>query len=116
LIEKLYEYFEESENKTISQNGNGMGKTIDKDNDHIYTHNEVKKVRKEYKNLVQDHGAEILSVTRILRSRIENPNVSKNADFSVKTIKQMISEGERKTLQQIKQFKENNKYNYHSHL
>ncbi len=116
LIEKLYEYFEESENKTIPQNDNGRVKTIDKGNDYIYTHNEVEKVRKEYKNLVQDHGAEILSVTRILRSRIENPNVSKNADFSVKTIKQMISEGERKTLQQIKQFKENNKYNYHSHL
>jgi hypothetical protein len=28
----------------------------------------------------------------------------------------MISEGERKTLQQIKQFKENNEYNCHSHL
>jgi NTE family protein len=111
LIEKLYEYFEESENKTIPQNDNGRVKTIDKGNDYIYTHNEVEKVRKEYKNLVQDHGAEILSVTRILRSRIENPNVSKNADFSVKTIKQMISEGERKTLQRIKQFKNKNSYN-----
>ena len=116
LIEKLYEYFEESENKTISQNDNGMGKTIKKGNDYIYTHNEVEKVRNEYKNLIHNRGAEILSVTRILRSRIENPNVSKNADFSVKTIKQMISEGERKTLQQIKRFKENNKYNYHSHV
>ncbi len=116
LIEKLYEYFEESENKTISQNDNGVGKTIKKSNDYIYTHNEVEKIRNEYKNLVYNRGAEILSVTRILRSRIENPNVSKNADFSVKTIKEMISEGERKTLQSIKEFKENNKYNYHSHL
>ena len=116
LIEKLYEYFEKSENKMILQNGNVGGKTIDIGNDYTFTYNEVEKIRKEYKNLVHNRGAEILSVTRILRSRIENPHVSKNADFSVKTIKQMISEGERKTLQQIKEFRENNEYNYHSHL
>ena len=116
LIEKLYEYFEKSENKTILHNGNVGGKTIDIGNDYTFTYNEVEKIRKEYKNLVHNRGAEILSVTRILRSRIENPHVSKNADFSVKTIKQMISEGERKTLQQIKEFRENNEYNYHSHL
>ena len=116
LIEKLYEYFEKSENKTTLQNENDGGKTIDMGSNHVFTHNEIEKIRKEYKNLVHNRGAEILSVTRILRSRIENPNVSKNADFSVKTIKQMISEGERKTLQQIKEFRENNEYNYHSHL
>ena len=116
LIEKLYEYFEKSENKTISQNDNGGGKTIDIENDYTFTNNEVEKMRKEYKNLVHNRGAEILSVTRIIRNKIENPHVSKNADFSVKTIKQMISEGERKTLQQIKQFKENEEYNYHSYL
>ncbi|MBA3978417.1 MAG: hypothetical protein H0X50_09550 [Nitrosopumilus sp.] len=116
LIEKLYEYFEKSENRPISQNDNGGGKTNDIGNDYTFTHNEVEKIRKEYKNLVHNRGAEILSVTRILRSRIENPDVSKNADFSVKTIKEMISEGERKTLQSIKEFRENNEYNYHSHL
>jgi NTE family protein len=116
LIERLYEYFEKSENKTISQVVDSGEKTNDKSNDYTYTQNEIEKIRKEYKNLVQNRGAEILSVTRIVRSRVENPNVSKNADFSVKTIKQMISEGERKTLQQIKQFKENNEYNCHSHL
>jgi NTE family protein len=115
LIERLYEYFEKSEEKAILQNGDSVNAN-DKSNDHRYLQNEVEKIRKEYKNLVHNRGAEILSVTRILRSRIENPNVSKNADFSVRTIKEMMSEGERTTLQQIKQFKENNKYNYHSHL
>jgi len=116
LIEKLYEYFEKSENKTILQNGNVGGKTTDKGDDFANTYNEVEKIRKEYKNLVLNRGAEILSVTRILRSRIENPNVSKNADFSVKTIKEMISEGERKTLQSIKEFKDKNSYNYSTQL
>ncbi len=116
LIEKLYEYFEKSENKTILRNSNVSGKTIDMGDDYTFTHNEVEKIRKEYKNLVHNRGAEILSVTRILRSRIENPNVSKNADFSVKTIKEMISEGERKTLQSIKEFKDKNSYNYGSRL
>ena len=116
LIEKLYEYFEKSENKTILQNGNVGGKTTDKGDDFANTYNEVEKIRKEYKNLVLNRGAEILSVTRILRSRIENPNVSKNADFSVKTIKEMISEGERKTLQSIKEFKYKNSYNYGTQL
>lgn len=115
LIERLYEYFEKSEDKTILQNGDSANAN-DKSNDHRYIQNEVERIRKEYKNLVQNRGAEILSVTRIVRNKIEYPNVSKNADFSVKTIKGMISEGEITTLQRIKEFKENNEYNYHSHL
>lgn len=107
LIEKLYEYFEKSEDKTILQNGYSANAN-DKSNDQTYIQNEVEKIRKEYKNLVHNRGAEILSVTRILRKKIENPNVSKNADFSVKAIKEMISEGEITTLQQIKESKENN--------
>jgi NTE family protein len=115
LIERLYEYFEKSEDKTILQNGDSANAN-DKSNDHKHIQNEVERIRKEYKNLVQNRGAEILSVTRILRNKIEYPNVSKNADFSVKTIKGMISEGEITTLQRIKEFKENNEYNYYSHL
>ena len=115
LIERLYEYFEKSEEKAILQNGDSVNAN-DKSNDHRYLQNEVEKIRKEYKNLVHNRGAEILSVTRIIRNKIENPNVSKNADFSVRTIKEMISEGERTTLQRIKEFKENNEYNYYSYL
>ncbi len=115
LIERLYEYFEKSEEKAILQNGDSVNAN-DKSNDHRYLQNEVEKIRKEYKNLVHHRGAEILSVTRIIRNKIENPNVSKNADFSVRTIKEMISEGERTTLQRIKEFKENNEYNYYSYL
>ena len=44
---------------------NGGGKTIDIENDYTFTNNEVEKIRKEYKNLVHNRGAEILSVTRI---------------------------------------------------
>ena len=115
LIERLYESFEKSEEKAILQNGDSVNAN-DKSNDHRYLQNEVEKIRKEYKNLVHNRGAEILSVTRIIRNKIENPNVSKNADFSVRTIKEMISEGERTTLQRIKEFKENNEYNYYSYL
>ena len=115
LIEILYDYFEKSENKNLLEKGN-IAKSNNENKDNTYTNNEVEKIRKEYKNLVHNRGAEILSVTRILRNKIENPNVSKNADFSVKTVKEMISEGERKTLQSIKEFKENNEYNYYSYL
>ncbi|WP_148687573.1 hypothetical protein [Candidatus Nitrosocosmicus hydrocola] len=95
LIEKLYEYFENTDVvKNLQCNtkkGNNSGKSI--------PHDEKENIRKEYKNLVVNRGAEILSVTRILRNRIENPNVSKNANFSVKAVKASISEGEEKTLE-----------------
>ncbi|HYF99765.1 MAG TPA: patatin-like phospholipase family protein [Candidatus Saccharimonadales bacterium] len=104
LIEQLYEYFEKSEEMKMLR---------DKDSkfDFIST-DEIESIRKEYKKLVHNRGAEILSVTRILRNRIENPNVSKNADFSVKMVKQLITEGEQKALKSIKEFKTINEYDY----
>jgi hypothetical protein len=45
-------------------------------NDYISSE-EIETIKKEYNNIVYNCGAEILSVTRILRNRIENPNVSK---------------------------------------
>lgn len=78
LIEKLYDYFEKSDKTALL--------------DSI----EQEKIKKEYNNLVNNYGAEIHSVIRITRSRIESPNTSKNADFSKKTIKEMILQGEKK--------------------
>jgi hypothetical protein len=37
LIEKLYEYFEKSDNKTISYDGNAGRKSIDNSNDYFHT-------------------------------------------------------------------------------
>jgi NTE family protein len=104
LIEQLYEYFEKSEESKTFHNKEAE---YDSMNDFI-SNDEIETIRKEYKNIVYNRGAEILSVTRILRNRIENPNVSKNADFSVKMVKQLIAEGEQKALQSIKEFKTNN--------
>lgn len=112
LIEKLYEYFEITEEAVKDlqydiKEGNGSKSILN---------DEKENIKKEYKNLVLNRGAEILSVTRILRNRMEKPNVSKNANFSVKAVKASISEGEKKTLQVIREFKEKNEYNYRSHL
>jgi NTE family protein len=49
-----------------------------------------------------NYGAEIHSIIRIIRDRLESPNVSKNADFSPTTIKRLILEGERKTTESFK--------------
>lgn len=46
--------------------------------------------------------AEILSIHRIARNRMESPHVLKNADFSVRTIKDLIRQGEEKAEAQLK--------------
>lgn len=56
--------------------------------------------------MVNDYGAEIHSIMRITRNRIETPNVSKNADVSKKSIKNLIYQGRKKILDAIKTFKE----------
>jgi NTE family protein len=67
---------------------------------------QVMKVKEEYNYLVHNYGAEIHSVIRIIRNRLESPNTLKNADFSPKTIKGLISQGERKTMESLEYFKE----------
>jgi NTE family protein len=62
---------------------------------------EVKQIKSEYKKLIENHGAQILSVTRIVRSEIESPSILQNADFSSTTVKELMSQGERKTLQEL---------------
>ncbi|MGN6709393.1 MAG: patatin-like phospholipase family protein [Candidatus Nitrosocosmicus sp.] len=83
LIEKLYDVFEKHTDKD----------KIDPE--------EIKKIEKEYNNLIENYGAEIKSVTRITRSELESPTMLKNADFSTKTIKKLIEQGERATLEKM---------------
>ncbi len=83
LIEKLYDAFENSTDKSKINAG------------------EYKKIKEEYTNLIENYGAEIKSVTRIVRSELESPSVLKNADFSIKTIKELIEQGEKKTLEKL---------------
>ncbi|MDQ6724291.1 MAG: patatin-like phospholipase family protein [Thermoproteota archaeon] len=83
LMEKLYDIFENS---------------IDKSNINA---EEQKKIKEEYTNLIENYGAEIKSVTRIIRSELESPSVLKNADFSTKTIKELIEQGEKKTVEKL---------------
>lgn len=79
LIEKLYGIFE------------GNAEKLDLDQ-------ALKaEIKKEYENLVGSYGAEIVSIHRIARSRMESPYLLKNADFSLKTIKELISQGIQKT-------------------
>jgi NTE family protein len=83
LIEKLYDKLEKYTDKT----------KIKED--------ELKKIKEEYTNLIENYGAEIKSVTRITRSESESPTMFKNADFSTKTIKKLIEQGESKTLEKL---------------
>ena len=54
---------------------------------------EVKQIKSEYKKLIENHGAQILSVTRIVRSEVESPTILQNADFSPTTVEELISQG-----------------------
>ena len=63
---------------------------------------EVAKIKKEYNSLIENYGAVIKSVTRIVRSELESPSILQNADFSPRTIKELIAQGEKKTLEELK--------------
>jgi NTE family protein len=83
LIEALYDVFQESEKSKI-----------DKD--------KIEYITKEHSTLVQKHGAKILKLNRITRINPETPYPLQNADFSLDTIKELIKQGERKTLEYLK--------------
>ena len=61
----------------------------------------VNKIERKYKKIKEDHGAEIKSVHYITREE-KHPHMYENADFSVKTIKESINDGELKTNEIIK--------------
>jgi NTE family protein len=83
LIERLYEVFE----KLVDQSK--------------LEPEEIKMIKSEYNTLIDNYGAEIKSVTRIIRSEEESPTILQNADFSPKTIKDLILQGERKTMEKL---------------
>jgi NTE family protein len=82
LVERLYEVFENSDQSRLDPE-------------------EVKKIKTEYNVLIENYGAEIKSVTRIIKSEIESPTILQNADFSPKTIKELISQGEKKCTEKL---------------
>ena len=62
---------------------------------------ELEKIKSEYNILINNYGAQIKSVTRIVRSVLESPSILQNADFSPKTIKELIRQGERNTMEKL---------------
>jgi NTE family protein len=81
LIEELYDVFEAT--------------------DHSKMDNEkIRRITGEYRKIVSNYGAEILSVNHIVReSEGSAAHMLKNANFTVKEVKRMIAQGERKALE-----------------
>ena len=93
LIERLYEVFD----KFVDQS------KLDP--------REVEMIKEEYNTLIKNYGAVIKSVTRIVRTELESPSILQNADFSLKTVKELIAQGEKKTLEELA-YCENIKYQF----
>ncbi|HEU4443058.1 MAG TPA: patatin-like phospholipase family protein [Nitrososphaeraceae archaeon] len=79
LIEELYDVFETADHSKFRR-----GK--------------IEHIKEEYGKLVNNYGAQILSVNRIIREETKAPHILKNADFTPREIKRLISQGEQKTL------------------
>jgi NTE family protein len=62
---------------------------------------QLERIKSEYNTLISNYGAQIKSVTRIVRSVLESPSILQNADFSPRTIKELISQGESKTMEKL---------------
>jgi len=62
---------------------------------------QLSKIRQKYKRYKEDHGAEIKRIFYISREEL-HPHIYENADFSPKTIKSSIKEGEAKTNEALK--------------
>ena len=58
------------------------------------TREEIAHIRRDYSELIETRGAEILSVNRITRNELESPHPLKNADFSPRTVSELIRQGE----------------------
>jgi NTE family protein len=82
LIEDLYDIFETADHSRFESS-------------------KIKHIKNEYQKLVHEHGAEILSVARIVRDDASATHLLKNADFSPAEIIRLIKEGEQKTLEHL---------------
>jgi NTE family protein len=67
---------------------------------------QLEKIRRKYKKYKQDTGAEIKGVYYISRQEPVH-SIYENADFSPKTIKDSIKEGELKTNEILKEMESN---------
>ena len=85
LIERLYKIFDSGDDAILSK----------------FDPVETKEIKSEYNKLIENYGARILSVTRIVRSEIESPTTLQNADFSTNMVTKLISQGESKTFQEL---------------
>ena len=83
LIETLYDIFKDQDNSNVSKDV-------------------LNYIEKEHKILVEKFGAKILQIKRISRENNDTPYPSQNADFSINTIKELISQGENKALDSLK--------------
>jgi NTE family protein len=61
---------------------------------------QLRRIRRKYRKYKEEHGAEIRKIFYISREE-PFPHMYENADFSPRTIKDAIAEGERKTIQVI---------------
>lgn len=71
------------------------------DADALKNTKQVQQIKQEYKDLVEQYGAEILSVKRFVREDDGFSSLYKNADFSIKAIKELIAQGEETAKKQI---------------
>ena len=83
LIERLYEVFD----KVVDQS------KLDP--------RQVEIIKEEYNMLIENYGAVIKSVTRIVRTELESPSILQNADFSPRTIKTANSPRRKKNTRRI---------------
>jgi NTE family protein len=83
LIETLYDIFKEYDQSKIDNKI-------------------IKYIEKEHKLLVEKFGAKIIEIHRISRENSKTPHSAQNAEFSIATIKQLITQGENKALDSLK--------------
>ena len=83
LIETLYDVFKEYNHSKIDRDI-------------------IEYIEREHKILVEKFGAKILEIKRISRENSKSPNSTQNAEFSVSTIKKLITQGESKALNCLK--------------
>ena len=82
LIETLYDIFKESDHSRID-------KEI------------INYIEKEHKILVEKFGGKILDIIRISRESSKTPHSTQNAEFSINSIKNLITQGESKALDSL---------------
>jgi NTE family protein len=83
LIETLYDIIKDKDNSNVNKD--------------ILSY-----IEKEHKILVEKFGSKILKIKTISRENIGKPYPTQNADFSINTIKELITQGENKALDSLK--------------